>query len=254
MNKRRAGRAAINLATVHILLHVIAVYFFGMSSLIDSDPSHLIKPAVFGLIASQFFLAAVWIAFSNNRFSEQISKAIVLSLAFFVPFTLFGGDYFNFSGLTFSCCVAIFIAMRLMGWKLLWMPRHGRLPPVQFFIKDIFFATTATAIFLSIYYCLPVEDRRDSGFQQVLGLTGLIVIVGIASLLSVLGMRHKGLRIMLIPFAFICGLIFFHLACKSALLFSWSVSASVFLILCLLISLGFLRRVGYRLIWRPECL
>jgi len=257
MEKSRATWMVVGLVVAHVVLHGIALSAF----LGEPYPNYTYSPrymalySLFMLGPSHGTLLAIWVVLGGGKFLWRALPAALGTILYVWCFS-FAHDHSSRQWLvtalaTMGVSLAILLPARWMGLRLARScdsrPASG---PFQFYIRDILLWTTATAIVLSGWRCLP---KNALDFLQnavpVVDFVGL-GLIGAVSMFFALGRGWIVARILLLPIAVVLTAKFFNASIPNAAPTWYFALLFSLMIFWLAGSLLVLRFAGYRLAWR----
>ena len=208
---------------------------------------------LFLLGPTQGALLAIWTALGR---AKLIWRVLPMALGVILYVRFIGNVDGEFVICTIGelvVCTAVLFVARLTGLQMvkssdLAVASH----PFQFYIRDILVWTTALAVFLSVWKCLP-PDAIEFRHRSIPGavLTSLTLVAGV-SIFSSLGRGWIVARIFSLPLGIgvTAALIAWTIPGASS---TWYIAMMLgVMALWLVASLLVVRFAGYRLAWRPE--
>jgi hypothetical protein len=258
MQKNRATWIVADLVTLHCVLHVAAISAIsrGMPPVLTLSPSDLVMYSLFMLGPSQGILLGFWIAFGGGQF---LWRAIPTALGGILYVWCFSRthdgwlqEWLKFSLAAVAVSLAVLLAARCTGLRLTRQSdRTAAAGPFQFYIRDMLAWTTAVAVVLGTWRCLPADAL---GFLQrsIPGVAFISVpLVAIVSMFSALREGRLLFGTVLLPLTIVLGakLMYVIINERSWWYFVFLLSSVAF---WLIGSFLVLRFTGYRLAWRPS--
>ncbi len=257
MEKARATWIVAGLVAAHVVLHGVALLAIvgGLWPNYTYSPRYIALYSLFTLGPSQGTLLAIWVVLGGGKFLWR-ALSTALGTILYVWWFSFAHDHSSREWLVTTLatmCVSA-ASLLLARWTGLRLERscdsRPASGPFQFYIRDMLLWTTATAIVLSGWRCLP---KSALDFLQnavpVVAFVGL-GLIGAVSMFFALGRRWIVARILLLPIAVVLTAKFLNASIPGAApswYFALLFSLMVFWIVG---SLLVLRFVGYRLAWR----
>jgi hypothetical protein len=259
MEKHRARSILIALVVTHIVLNALA--FSAMSA--GASPNRTFSPcdialyALFMLGPSQGALLAIWVALGGGRLAWRwlviVPGAIIYVLCCFLAHgsSRSGEEWLIISLVTMGVAIVALLLARFAGLRLAWISEAGTPSgPFQFYIRDMLLLTTAVAVVLSIWRCVP---KAAFAFLTraipAVTLAGFLVVVG-ASMFSALGRGWIVARVLLLPIAVVSTAVLLNKTIPAAAPVEDFVVLISLMMFWLVASLLVLRFAGYRLTWR----
>ena len=257
MEESRARSIVAGFVGAHVVLHGMAVW--AISSGLHPDrtcsPSDIALYSLFMLGPSQGTLLAIWVVLGGGKFLWRALSTALGTILYVWCFS-FAHDHSSREWLittlaTMGVSAAFLLPGRWTGLRLARScdsrPASG---PFQFYIRDILLWTTATAVVLSGWRCLPrhaLDFLHDA--VPVVAFAGFILI-GAVSMFFALGRGWIVARILLLPIAVVLTAKFLNASIPGAAP-TWYFALLVSLMIFWLAgSLLVLRFAGYRLAWR----
>jgi len=250
MNTKRANWLVAALVVTHVALHAVA-----LSMLLDWMPAHLTlwPPDFLMLGPSQGTLVAFWAVLGGGKVVWRVLAVILGSLLYLACLSKADKEWLTITFVQMSVCAVLLLLFRWAGLRLLrYSDPKMASGPFQFYIRDLFAWTTALAVVLSAWRCLPAGAfaflNRSIPAAVVVSLT---LVSGI-SIFSALGRHWVVARTLLLPIVVIPAAMLSNATINDTL--PWWHFPSLLGIMAAWItgSLLVLRFAGYRLAWRPR--
>jgi hypothetical protein len=256
MEHNRATWNVAGLVVAHVLLHAAAlsVILEGMRTTLTWSPSAVTMYALFWLGPSQGILLGVWVALGGGRLLWRAILTTLAAILYAWCFSSVQGIWQQEWLIHFLAAVGLSGAVLLLArWAGLQLLRcsHTRAAsgPFQYSIRDMLAWTTAVAVVLGAWRCLPAAafDFLRQSIPAVAFIS--CPLVAVASMFFALGERWVAIRLVLLPATVILGA---KLMCEVIPGPSWSYFAFLLgsVAFWLVGSLLVLRLAGYRLRWR----
>jgi hypothetical protein len=257
MERTQAKWMVTGLVVAHVMLHGIAVsaVLCGLYPDGTFSPLHFTIQALLMLGPAQATLLAVWVALGGGKFVWRALPTALGTILYVGGFSYarnpWSEDWLFTAVATMGVSLAMLLLARWLGLRLARScdskPASG---PFQFYIRDILLWTTAVAIVLSGWRCLPKDAFAFlQGAVPLLAFAGLILIVA-AAMFAALGRGWIVARVLSPPTAVVLTAKFLNATLPSPQP-TWYFAIMISLMLFWLLgSLLVLRLAGYRLGWR----
>jgi hypothetical protein len=258
MEENRAKWLIVGLVATHVLLNAVAFAIVPGTPLDDARPlRYVVLIALFTVGPSQGVLLAVWFAMGGGKFIWRAFATVagtIVYAGFYLlakPSTRPAEEWLVFSLSTMVIAIVMLLFSRLVRLRLVrfGQPTPLRSGPFQFYIRDMFLWTTAVALVLGAWQCLP---PRALGFLDPwvpLVAVAVFLLVGGVSMFCALGRGWFAVRVSLVPIVAISSAELLNRTCpgRSMIYFMAIIGLMMF---WLVSSLLVLRCAGYRLAWR----
>jgi hypothetical protein len=257
METGRSRRIVVALVVAHCVLHAIAlvVALSGAFPEATMSLSNIFHCMWFMLGPSQGVLLAFWAILGGGKLlwrtlSTTLGTLIYVGCLFGVKQSL-NSDWLIIVIGQLGISAAILLLARLAGFRLFrFSDSKATSGPFQFYIRDMLAWTTAIAVILSAWRCLP-EDAFDflSDPSPAMAFVSLS-LVAVVSMFSTLGRQWLVARIVLLPTSVVVAAIVLK-ECMPGAHPTWFL-AFIFCLMAFWLVGSFLvlRLAGYRLTWR----
>jgi hypothetical protein len=253
IEKQRAWRIVAGLVVAHVALHAMAWWRMpvGFSSSYVS-PSDFLLYALNMLALAQSTLLVIWAALGGGKSFWRVPVVALVAIIYLWSFSETDGQWLVYALTQMGMSLAVFLAARCSGLQLAWCPGPARVArPFQFTLRDMFVWTTAIAVVLSLWCCVPTtawSAARQSDLRA--SAVGQTVIAGV-SMFCILGRRWIIARVVSLPVAVILLAILWQRAIGGIYLWFLTILSS-FMAFWFVASFLALHFAGYRLAWRPQ--
>jgi hypothetical protein len=214
--------------------------------------SDIPRYALFMLGPSQGTLVALWAVLGGGKFYWRVLSVVLGTLLYLRCFWSVDKEWLIITFVEMYFCGAILLMFRWAGLRLMrYSDSRMASGPFQFYIRDLFAWTTALAVVLSAWRCLPADAFRFLQPSIPVAIFLSLALISGVSLFSALWRRWVVARTLLLPIVVIPAAMWINVAIGERLPWWYFPLLLGMMVAWITGSLLILRFAGYRLAWRP---
>ena len=184
MEKSRAKWIVAGLVAGHVVLNAIALFvMFGRGHPDWTiSPTAIIQYALFMLGASQGVLLAFWAILGGGKFFWRVAPTVLGVILYVWCFSKADEEWLITSIGELGIWAGILLVARWTGLRLVRFSESSAASgPFQFYIRDMLVWTTAVAVILSAWRCLPAGAFGFLNRHTGRGLRSLTLVAGVST-------------------------------------------------------------------------